>query len=97
MVDTAWIRREQDKAASVIQLKSYEQGRKTFQGTQMDLIWLDEEPSMDIYSECQIRTMGTRAYRPPGQIICTFTPLLGMSEVCLHFLPGGRMPFAEAA
>lgn len=92
MIDTAWIKRDSTNDLSIIQFKSYEQGRKTFQGTQMDLIWLDEEPAMDIYSECQIRTMGTQTTRMPGQILCTFTPLLGMSDVCLHFLPGGRLP-----
>jgi phage terminase large subunit-like protein len=92
MIDTAWIQREGTKDVSIIQFKSYEQGRKTFQGTQMDLIWLDEEPAMDIYAECQIRTMGTDVARVPGQILATFTPLLGMSDVCLHFLPGGRLP-----
>lgn len=93
-IDTAWIRRDDapDKPPSVLQLKSYEQGRKTFQGTAMHLIWLDEEPDMQIYSECQIRTMSTEVGRQPGQLICTFTPLLGMSDTVLHFLPGGRMP-----
>ena len=92
MIDTAWIQREGTKDVSLLQFKSYEQGRKTFQGTQMDIIWCDEEPSMDIYSECQIRTMRTKEDRIPGQLLNTFTPLLGMSDVCLHFLPGGRLP-----
>lgn len=93
VVDNARIRKVgETEKFSILQLKSYEQGRKTFQGTRMDVIWLDEEPSMDIYSECQIRTMRTDETRAAGQLMCTFTPLLGMSDVCLHFLPGGRLP-----
>jgi len=73
--------------------KSYEAGRKSFQGTHMQVIWLDEEPSMDIFAECLLRLMATRPDGVNwGNLMCTFTPLLGMSDVCLHFLPGGRMP-----
>ena len=55
---------------------------KSFQGTEKDFIWLDEEPEMAIYSESLIRTMTT-----DGMILCTFTPLLGVSEVVLSFMP----------
>jgi len=72
---------------SMLSLKSYDQGRESFQGTEQDLIWLDEEPRMDIYSECLIRTMTTK-----GLIICTFTPLQGMSEVVQSFLEDGKIP-----
>lgn len=72
---------------SYLTLKSYDQRRESFQGTEQDLIWLDEEPPMDIYSECLLRTMTTR-----GLVMCTFTPLSGLSEVVLSFLPGGKLP-----
>lgn len=72
---------------SYLTLKSYDQRRESFQGTEQDVIWLDEEPPMDIYGECLIRTMTTR-----GLILCTFTPLMGMSEVVQSFLPGGKIP-----
>lgn len=62
--------------------KSYDQGRSKFQGTAKHVIWLDEEPDMAVYSECVLRTMTT-----DGLIICTFTPLLGLSDVALKFLP----------
>lgn len=68
-------------------LKSYDQRREAFQGTEQDLIWLDEEPPLDIYSECLIRTMTTN-----GLLILTFTPLMGMSEVVLQFLKDGKLP-----
>lgn len=57
-------------------LKSYDQRREAFQGTEQDVIWLDEEPPLDVYTECLIRTMTNN-----GLILATFTPLLGMSEV----------------
>lgn len=76
---------------SVLGLKSYEQGRGSFEGTEQDLIWLDEEPSLAIYAECLIRTMTTN-----GIILLTFTPLEGMSDVVLEFLPGGRLPEEDA-
>jgi phage terminase large subunit-like protein len=72
--------------ASVLSLKTYEQGRESFQGTEQDIIWLDEEPPLAVYVECLIRTMTTN-----GMVILTFTPLLGMSEVVLKFLPSGKL------
>jgi phage terminase large subunit-like protein len=66
--------------------KSYAEGRESFQGTEQDVIWLDEEPPLDIYTECVLRTMTNN-----GLIMLTFTPLLGMSEVVLAFLPGGKL------
>jgi len=74
---------------SVLTLKSYDQKRESFQGTEQDFIWLDEEPPMDIYTECLLRTMTTN-----GLIMCTFTPLQGLSDVVLSYLPGGRLPDA---
>jgi phage terminase large subunit-like protein len=68
---------------SVVMLKSYDQRRESFQGTEQDVIWLDEEPPQDIYVECLMRTMTTG-----GMIMCTFTPLMGVSEVVKSFMPG---------
>lgn len=72
---------------SVLGLKSYDQKRISFQGTDKHVIWLDEEPDLGIYTECLTRTVTTN-----GMIICTFTPLLGLSEVVLLYLPGGKPP-----
>ena len=47
-------------------LKSYDQGRESFQGTNRDLIWLDEEADRSIYVECLLRTMTTN-----GMVMCT--------------------------
>ncbi len=62
--------------------KSYQQGRGSFEGTSQHGIWLDEEPPMDVYGECLIRTATT-----DGIIMLTFTPLAGLSEVVMGFLP----------
>lgn len=75
---------------SVLQLKSFDQGREVFQGTEQDGVWLDEEPPLDIYIECVIRTMTTN-----GLVMCTFTPLEGLSETVLHFLPDGSLDNAS--
>ncbi len=67
--------------------KSYDQKRKSFQGTGQHGIWLDEECPMDIYGECLLRTMTTN-----GMVLLTFTPLMGLTEVVLNFMPSGKMP-----
>ena len=72
---------------SSLTLKSYDQKRLSFQGTGKHVIWLDEEPDLGVYSECLLRTMTTN-----GLVMCTFTPMLGLSEVVMNYLPEGRMP-----
>lgn len=72
---------------STLGIKSYQQGRGSFEGTAKHFIWLDEEPPADIYGECVIRTATTQ-----GLIYLTFTPLEGMSETVMSFLPGGKLP-----
>jgi phage terminase large subunit-like protein len=84
-VDTIYVKRK-DGGISRISLKSYEQGRKGFQGTEPDIIWLDEEPPEEIYTECLTRTMTNN-----GMVMLTFTPLEGMSKVVLTFLPNGKL------
>jgi len=66
---------------SVLKFKSYEQGRKKFQGDTVDVVWLDEEPDMEIYTEAITRTNATG-----GMVYMTFTPLMGMSSVVMRFL-----------
>lgn len=73
---------------STIVFKSYEQEREKFQGQAVHIIWLDEEPkNPGIYSECLTRIATT-----DGMLYCTFTPLLGISDVVLSFMPGGKLP-----
>tara|TARA_Y100000310_G_scaffold312663_1_gene360196 strand:+ start:1739 stop:3190 length:1452 start_codon:yes stop_codon:yes gene_type:complete len=61
---------------SRVTLKTYDQGRKRWQGETLDFLWFDEEPPLDIYSEGRTRTTAT-----DGITYMTFTPLLGMTEV----------------
>jgi phage terminase large subunit-like protein len=61
---------------------SFDQGRKKFQGTAKNLVFLDEEPPLDVYTECLARLM-----TKDGIMICTFTPLNGISDVVLMYLP----------
>ena len=50
---------------------------------------------MDIYGECVIRTMGTGTGNGAGLLGLTFTPLSGLTDVVLQFLPGGTIPKEE--
>lgn len=86
LIDTVKVK-HQAGGWSVLGLKSYQQGRGAFEGTEQDGIWLDEEPPIDIYGECLIRTATT-----DGLIYITFTPLDGMTETAMAFLPGGKVP-----
>lgn len=78
---------------SLLQFKSYDQRREGFQGTEQEFIWLDEECDLSIYTECLMRTAETSDF-PGGSMLLTFTPLMGMTDVVLSFLPGGALPGA---
>lgn len=67
---------------SVITFKSYDQGREAFQGTEQDVIWLDEESNESIRSECILRLMTT-----DGLLIETFTPLRGLTPLVMQYMP----------
>lgn len=82
MVDSANLRRETGGKA-VVRFKTYEQGRNAFQGEPVDLTLLDEDISRTdatIYGEVLARTTTTR-----GRIICSLTPLLGLSPLRKRF------------
>lgn len=66
---------------SILGLKSYEQGRQSFEGTAKHVIWDDEEPPADVYTEQLYRTLTVK-----GISLVTFTPLQGMSDVVKGFL-----------
>lgn len=61
--------------------KSYDQGREKWQGPTLGLVWFDEEPPEDIYSEGLTRTNVDLC-----PVYVTFTPLLGMSNVVKRFV-----------
>lgn len=94
-VESARIRHVSGGSSTVL-FKSYEQGRKSFQGAKIDLCWLDEEPPIAIYSECLLRLAATTPDAHDwGTMMVTFTPLLGLSEVALHFMAGTALPPLE--
>jgi phage terminase large subunit-like protein len=79
-VETVWVKHVSGKS-SKLGFKTYEQGRRAFEGEAKDFIWCDEEPPMDVYTELLYRLLTTK-----GILSTTFTPLLGMSEVVTSFL-----------
>ena len=76
---------------STITFKSYDQGRQSFEGTKKDGIWLDEECPIDVYTECLLRTTDTTGGNDNGLMLLTFTPLMGLTELVLQFLPNGEI------
>ena len=70
---------------STIVIKTYEQGRIAWQGSEVDFIWIDEECPEDVYGEALIRLMTTK-----GSIILTFTPLNGLTPLVLSFLDNSQ-------
>lgn len=86
LVDTVRIKHVQG-GWSKLGLKSYQQGRGSFEGVAQHVIWDDEEPPLDVWSEQLIRLATTK-----GILLLTFTPLEGMSEVVQQFLPAEYRP-----
>ena len=62
-------------------LKAYEQGKTAWMGKSVDVVWLDEEPPQDIYSQALRATL-----KSGGITYMTFTPENGMTDVCTQFL-----------
>lgn len=79
-IESAYIRHASG-GKSLLGLKTYEQGRKSFEGTGKHVIWDDEEPPLDVYTEQLYRTLTTH-----GIVLVTFTPLQGMSDVVKSYL-----------
>lgn len=87
----AWLKyRSADDSISTITFKSYDQGRKRFQGAGRDLISFDEEPPRDIWEECTVRESGGRKLvdgvwveddSSNLRIIMSMTPVNGMTWV----------------
>lgn len=66
---------------SIIKLRSFEQGIEAFQGTEEDLIWLDENFPPGVYSE-SITRLATTA----GHLLMTFTPINGVTPIIREFM-----------
>lgn len=78
-IDTITVRRANGGITTIF-LKSYDAGRETFQGTEADVILLDEEPPYEIYEESLLRTTTNK-----GIVLLTFTPLRGMTQLIQEF------------
>lgn len=69
-----WFRiRRIDGGTCTIQYKTFDQGRRSWQGFEADFIWLDEEHPEDIYREAFARVITSR-----GDFLQTFTPVGGL-------------------
>jgi len=79
-IETVWVKHVSGRN-SKLGFKTYEQGRRAFEGEAKDFVWCDEEPPNDVYIEILYRLLTTK-----GLVWTTFTPLLGMSEVVMSFL-----------
>ena len=60
---------------SIITCKSADSGREKFQGASVDLVWIDEEPEVEIFDECYQRTVDCG-----GKILLTLTPLTDIAS-----------------
>jgi phage terminase large subunit-like protein len=89
LMDTVLIRHKSG-GISRLGFKRYDQGRESWQGPPKDVIWCDEEPPEDVYSEAMARLIATR-----GMIYTTFTPLKGMSNVVERLLGKGTPDQAD--
>jgi phage terminase large subunit-like protein len=72
-IDTMFITHQTDgviDGASSLTFKSFEMRREKLQGETIDLIWIDERPSEEIYSELLARTSAS-----DGHVIVSFTPI----------------------
>lgn len=75
------VRHRPTRRNSSIKFKSYEMGARAWMGEAFDLVWLDEEPPPDIYSQALRSVIKTG-----GQVILTFTPESGITEVVGQFM-----------
>jgi phage terminase large subunit-like protein len=66
---------------STLGTKTFEQGREKVQGASLDFVWPDEEVPSDIYGELVARVQDR-----DGMVMCTFTPLMGMTGIVQTFL-----------
>lgn len=91
-IDIFSVRHKPTGGTSRAVFKAYEQGRESFQSAAVDVVVFDEEPPMPIYTEGLTRTLSTWPGEASGMVMCSFTPLLGLSSTVLQYLPGGHLP-----
>jgi len=64
------------KNGSIVILKSYDQGVESYASDDVDGIWFDEEPPMEIYKESRMRLLDRN-----GEIIFTMTSTKGITDL----------------
>src|SRR5713101_2631900 len=72
-VDTMYVTHQTDgvtDGTSSLSFKSFEMRREKLQSESIDLVWCDERPDEEIYSELLARTSAT-----DGHVIVSFTPI----------------------
>ena len=81
VVDTIKVRHKSGGVSTVV-FKTYDQGWRKWQGTAPHIVWMDEEPDdYRIFTESQTRILTSK-----GILLVTFTPLMGETELVMHFL-----------
>jgi phage terminase large subunit-like protein len=78
-IDTVLIRHVAG-GTSTLKFRAFNQGRSALQGESLDLVWIDERPDAQIYSELLTRVSATG-----GQVAISFTALKGMSEIAARY------------
>lgn len=89
-IDTIWMKHTSGLLSSLA-FKSYDQGRRSFQGTAKQGVWLDEEAPSAIVAECLLRLMTTE-----GVLLITFTPLNGLTPFVVEYLEDAVLDTGEA-
>ena len=83
LFDTARVKHASGRN-STIQFKAYSQNRAAVQSANLDIVWLDEQPTdEDLYAEFLARLLHTR-----GILFMTFTPLRDIEFVVSRFYEG---------
>ena len=83
-IDTLFITHRTDgviDGISELTFKSYEMRREKLQSESIQLAWMDEQPSEEVYSEIYARTTAT-----DGITLVTYTPILGEGALTHRFL-----------
>lgn len=86
-VSRVWVNHASGGKA-VIGAKTWNQGRDAYAGTYRPFIWLDEEHPKEVVDECRLRLTSTVMGRPNGRLLCTLTPLDGITEFIQDLLSG---------
>lgn len=74
-----------------VEVKSSDQKRENLQAANLDILFEDEEPPLDVHTECLFRLRGSPK-KPPGILMLMYTPIKGVTDLTLQFLDDGQFP-----